>query len=150
MFIHIPNPDLQYVVGLDKELVQNFNVILQYLGRFVFDFEELEKPINPAGFPLYEIALKNRLINFQQHEVSHSLSCRAAWELMNELMSIEMFGLVNFTSNETLLRPKMTYDIADALTFSAGAELYSGPDDTLFGLVDSTLSSVFVELKASF
>jgi hypothetical protein len=149
-FIHIPNPDLQYVIGLDKELVQNFSVILQYIGRYVFDFEDLEIPMNPADFPFYEIALKNRLINFQQHEMSHSLSCRAAWELMNELMSIEVFGLVNFTSNETLFRPKMTYDIADALTVAAGAELYSGPDETLFGLVDSTLSSVFVELKASF
>jgi hypothetical protein len=57
---------------------------------------------------------------------------------------------VNFTSNETLFRPKLTYDIADALTFTLGAELYSGPDDTLFGLVDSTLSAAFVELKASF
>jgi hypothetical protein len=82
--------------------------------------------------------------------MSHSLTCRAAWELMNELMSVEVFGLVNFTSNEALFRPKMTYDIADALTFTLGAELYSGPDNSLFGLVDSTLSAVFVELKASF
>ena len=149
-FIHIPNPDLQYVVGLDKEIVKNFNLIFQYIGRYVFNFEELVKPTNPADFPSYEIALKNRLISFQQYEVSHSLSCRAAWELMNDLLSIEAFGLVNFTSNETLFRPKMTYDIADALTFALGAELYSGPDDTLFGLVDSTLSAVFVELKASF
>jgi hypothetical protein len=101
-------------------------------------------------FPRFKIALKNRLIAFQQYELSHSLSCRAALELMNELMSIEVFCLVNFTSNETLFRPKLTYDIADALTFTLGAELYSGPDDTLFGLVDSALSAAFVELKASF
>jgi len=148
--VHIPNPDLQYVVGLDKELVKNFSLIVQYIGRYVFDFEELEIPTNPMDFPRFKIALKNRFINFQQYELSHSLSCRAAWELMNELMSIEVFGMVNFTSNETLFRPKLTYDIADALTVALGAELYSGPDDTLFGLVDSTLSAVFVELKASF
>jgi hypothetical protein len=148
--VHIPNPDLQYVVGLDKELVTNFSLIVQYIGRYVFDFEELEIPTNPMDFPRYKIALKNRLIAFQQYELSHSLSCRAAWELMNELMSIEIFGLINFTSNETLFRPKLTYDIADALTFTLGAELYSGPDDTLFGLVDSALSAAFVELKASF
>jgi hypothetical protein len=58
--------------------------------------------------------------------------------------------MVNFTSREVLFRPKMSYDIADALTFTLGAELYSGPDDTLFELIDSTLNSVFVELKASF
>lgn len=69
---------------------------------------------------------------------------------MNELFSIELFGLVNLTSEEVLLPAKMTYDIADALMFTLGAELYSGPDETLFGLVDSTLSAVFLELKAPF
>lgn len=150
MFLHIPHPDLQYVMGLDKEVARNFSLILQYIGRYVFDFEELEMPQNPMDLPLYEIARKNRLISFQQYEWSHSLSCRAAWELMNELLSIEAFGLVNFTSGEALLRPKLVYDIADALVVSFGAELYSGPDDTLFGLVDSALNSFFVELRASF
>ena len=82
--------------------------------------------------------------------MSPSFSCRAALELLNELLDVEVFGMVNFTSNEAMFRPKMTYDIADALTFSLGAELYSGPDDTLFGLVDSVLRSLFVELQASF
>ena len=150
MFIHIPNADLQYVVGLDKELMKNFSLIVQYIGRYVLDFEKLERPTNPADFPFYEIKLKNRLISFQQYEASHSFSCRAAWQSMNELLSIEVFGFVNFTSSEALFRPKMTYDIADALTFTLGAELYSGPNTTLFGLVDSTLSAFFMELKASF
>ncbi|UCE40670.1 MAG: hypothetical protein JSV17_14655 [Candidatus Aminicenantes bacterium] len=148
--IHIPNPDLQYIVGIDKELVPNFNLILQYIGRYVFDFKKLEVPTNPVDFPRFKLALKNRLITFQQYEWSHSLSCRAALDLMNELLSIEVFGMVNFTSNEALFRPKLTYDIADALTFTLGAELYSGPEDTLFELVDSVLNAVFVELKASF
>lgn len=149
-YVHIPNPDLQYVLGLDKEFGNNFSMIVQYIGRYVFDFKKLEVPTNPLEFPRFKMELKNRLITFQQYELSHSLSCRAALKLLNELMSVEVFGLVNLTSNEALFRPKMTYDIADALTFTLGAELYSGPEDTLFELVDSALSAVFVELKASF
>jgi hypothetical protein len=148
--LHVPNPDLQYVVGIDKELVENFSVILQYIGRYVFDFSELEEPSTPFERLRYVIALKNRLITFQQYDLSHSFSCRAAWDLLNETMTIEAFGMVNFTSNEVLFRPKMSYDIADALTFTLGVELYSGPDDTLFELIDSTLNAVFMELKASF
>jgi hypothetical protein len=150
MFIHIPNPDLQYVVGVDKEIVKNFSLILQYIGRYVFEFEELSLPTNPIDIPKFEIELKNRLINFQQYELSHSLSCRAGLELVNELLTVEVFGMANFTTDEILFRPKLTYDITDAFSFTLGAELYSGPDDTLFGLVDSTLSAAFVELKASF
>jgi hypothetical protein len=149
-YIHIPNPDLQYVVGIDKEILENFSLILQYIGRFVFDYSELEQPKTSFERIRYVIALKNRLISFQQYRLSHSFSCRAAWELLNEIMTLEAFGMVNFTSREVLFRPKMSYDIADALTFTLGAELYSGPDDTLFELIDSTLNSVFVELKASF
>ncbi len=148
--MHVPNPDLQYVVGIDKELVENFSVIFQYIGRYVFDFSELEEPSTPYERLRYVIARKNRLITFQQYDLSHSFSCRAAWDLLNETMTIEAFGMVNFTSNEILFRPKMSYDVADALTFSLGAELYSGPDDTLFELIDSTLNAVFMELKASF
>ena len=143
--VHIPNPDLQYIIGIDFS-----GVVLQYIGRYVINFEELEVPMNPSEFSRFKIALKNRVISFQQHELSHSLSGRAAWKWMNALMSVEVFGLVNFTSEEILFRPKLTYDIADALIVALGAELYTGPDDTLFGLVDSTLSAVFVELKASF
>ncbi|MCK5527219.1 MAG: hypothetical protein KAJ05_08725, partial [Candidatus Latescibacteria bacterium] len=41
--IHIPNPDLQTILGADREF-GDFSVILQYIGRSVLDFAELSEP----------------------------------------------------------------------------------------------------------
>lgn len=140
--VHIPNPDLQYVFGIDREFSGNLSVILQYIGRYVFDFSPLEIP--------NDIELKNRMIASQQHRVSHSLSLRIERTLFHETLRLEFVGMGNITTEEALLRPKMTYDITDALAFTLGGELYLGPRDTLFDTLDSHLSALFAELKISF
>lgn len=148
--VHVPNPDLQYTIGLDREIFTDFTIILQYIGRYVFDYSELIEPANPADLPAYDVALKNRMISFQLDEISHAISFRPAWSLRYETLTVEALGLYNVTTEEIFIRPKISYDIADALTLTLGGDIYSGPDDTLFGAVDSALSALFLELKASF
>lgn len=148
--VHVPNPDLHYVFGLDKEFSGNFSIILQYLGRTVFDFYPLIEPFDPMALAAYELELKNRIITSQQFKTNHSISCRLAWNLLHETMNLEIVGLANLTTEEFLIRPKMAYDITDSLTFILGGELYSGPRDTLFDFIEDHLSSVFAELRISF
>lgn len=147
---YIPNRELHYVIGLDKAFSMDFNIILQYIGKYVFDHVDLERPSLPGDWIIYMFDLKNRMVASQQYEISHSLSMRAEWRLFHEALKFEVLGIVNITSEESLLRPKLTYDIADALNFTLGADLYSGPGDTLFGTIDSHLGAVFTELKISF
>ena len=148
--IHIPNPDLQYVLGIDKEFSGSFSLIVQYIGRLIFDFEELRLPQSPVERARYVIESKNRLITSQQYEVSHSLSWRAEQSLLHETLKIELLGLFNMTSEELFLRHKLTYHLTDAFAFILGGELYTGPEETLFGTIDSALNCIFLELKASF
>lgn len=63
--IHTPNPDLQYVFGIDKEFSGSFSLILQYMGRIVFDFKELQLPQSAVERAKYVIESKNRLITSQ-------------------------------------------------------------------------------------
>lgn len=147
---HIPNPDLRYVFGMDKEFSGNFSIILQYIGKYVYDFVPIVEPSDPADIPAYELELKNRIITSQQYKTSHSFSFRLGWNLLHETMELEILSLANLTSEEFFVRAKMAYDIADAFTFTLGGELYSGPEDTLFNFVEDHLSSVFAELKISF
>ena len=148
-FVHIPNPDIQAVIGLDKTM-GDFSMILQYIGRYVFDFQKLIPPADPAEQIAYELALKNRLLASQQNEISHSVSFRPALFLMHETMTLEAAGMVNLTTEEWFLRPKLAYDISDALTLTLGGEIYLGPDETLYGLIDEVLSAAFVECRISF
>ncbi len=148
--VHIPHPDLQCVVGIDREFSGDFNLIVQYIGRYVFDYTELIKPTDLSLIPFYQLELKNRMVAFQQYEWSHSISSRAEWKFLYETLKFEILSFLNVTSEEFFFRPKATYDIADGFTFTMGGELYLGPKDTLFGTIDSHLNSVFLELKAFF
>lgn len=143
--LFIPNPDFQYVLGVDKSK-GDFSIILQYIGRYVSEFEEFED----TGSTLEELEAKNRMIASQQDEMSHAVFMRPTLALFHETMDLELMGYYNITTEESILRPSFAYDLADALTLRIGAEWYSGPDNTLFGNIDEALSSVFVELKASF
>ena len=149
--IYIPNPDLQYTIGVDKEL-GDFNIILQYVGRYVFDFKELSEPVTPVPEQLinYEMALNNRMFAMQRDEISHAISFRPAWKLMYETLNLEMLGLYYFKTEELFIRPKICYDITDALELTLGGDIYTGADDSLYGMTDEILNAFFIELKTSF
>ena len=69
---------------------------------------------------------------------------------MYDVLALEIFSLYNFTTEDFFFRPQLSYDLADALTFTAGGEYYTGPSETLYDLIDETLNSIFIELKTSF
>lgn len=146
---YIPYPDLQYVVGIDK-MIKDFSFILQYAGMFVFDFEELEKSSNPLDMLDYELELKNRLINRQTDQVSHSIVFRPGLSLLHETLTLEIVGMWSISTEELLLRPKISYQVTDAVTATLGGELYVGADETMFDLIEEEVSAGFVELKVSF
>jgi len=143
--IYIPNPDIQYVGGFEYQKGV-LSLIFQYIGRYVIDYSELAEP--PASADI--IAQKNRIFSGQQNQASHALSLRPALQLLHETLSLELFSYYNLTTEELYLRPKLSYDLADALNLVLGADFYSGPDETAYGIIDKALSAVFVELTASF
>lgn len=164
----VPLPDLQVVLGIDREVLTNVTLIAQYIGRYVFDWEEIpEYPLpediaslDPAELRRFlyrvdeiipnEVRRQLLVVHGQQQQVSHAASVRLSWTTLHETLTLEVVGYTSFTNQDFLVQPKVTYAIADALTVAAGGEIYGGPDETLFGLVDEVLSAGFVELKASF
>jgi len=142
--IHIPNPDVQLVLGLDKE-IGKFNGIIQYFGRYVLDYKDID-----SADPSAMAKKKSRMFLSQRDELSHILFTRLAWNLMHDLMVLEISGMYNVTTEEALARPKVSYDIADDLSVTAGAEIYTGPENTLYDLMEEKLSAGFVELRMSF
>ncbi len=168
--VHAPRPDLQYVLGVDRGFGP-IHLIAQYLGRYVFDWQAErgpEDPVDPgalAGFtrplPLLldqmitgsieaELRARNQVIFSQRARVQHLASVRAEWPMLHDTLSASALGLFNFTTREWLLYPKLVYRISDWMSTSVGAEIYAGPEDSLFGLIDETLSAGYAELRLSF
>jgi hypothetical protein len=147
--LEVPNPDLHYVVGLDR-FFGPVHIIAQYIGRYVFDFTELIPPTDSLDMMRYALENGNRLFHMQQVEWSHSASLRVAMDLMHETMTAEVFGMGNFSTDEYVVIPKFSYRISDGLRFSLGLEYYSGVQNTLFDIIEDHFNSVFMEFKAMF
>ncbi len=147
--MYIPNPDLFYVAGIDRAR-GDFSILVQYIGRYVFDFTEPAAPVTPSDQFKYEFEMKNRMFSGQTYKISHGISCLLKQSLLHETLNLELMGIYYFKTEEYRIRPLIRYDVTDALTFSIGGEIFAGPDDTLFGTIEKELSAGFVELKASF
>jgi hypothetical protein len=165
-----PRPDLQYVLGLDRAF-GSVNVIVQYVGRYVFDWQREEGPAEPFNpeilLPLepppseeltnrvrnsvnQQLRPTNQILFGQTEQVQHAASARVEWLTLQDTLSLSALGLVNFSTEEWLLYPKLNYKISDSLSTSVGAEIYGGPDRTLFGAIDELLSAGYAELKLAF
>ncbi len=143
--INIPNPDFQYVLGIDRT-ISDFSIIAQYIGRFVSDFED-EITGNDM---VKKLEKTNRMAASQQDKLSHGVMIRPTLALFHETLNLEFIGVCYISTEEFLLRPSLTYNLSDALTIKAGWEGFMGPDGTLFGTVSDALSAGFLELKVSF
>lgn len=148
-FDYLPNPDFQWVVGADRTW-GDFMVNFQYFGRWVFNFETLEKPQDLSKLFAHILKENNRMFSSQQHQMAHSFSLRIAQKLFRETLDINAFGMYNVSTKEFMLRPKISYFISDAMELSAGMEYFSGPDDTLYGWIDEIVNAGFIELKILF
>jgi hypothetical protein len=168
--VYAPRPDLHYVVGVDRAFGP-VSIILQYLGRYVFDWQVEPgpaAPVNPAvlagltpplppfveqmitGSIEADLRMRNQILFSQRAEIQHLASLRAEWLTLHETLSISALGLFNANTEEWLLYPKLNYRISDWISATLGAEIYAGPENTLFGLIDEVQSAGYAELRASF
>lgn len=159
--IHIPNPDISYVIGLDKRL-SDLQVIFQYVGLYTLNYKRLQSPqiptsINPADWlnyaeemAVHEMGLFNRKIFLQQEKTNHAIMLNLVKPFAYETINTELTGYYNLTSEEIMLRGKISWKPADNLSLSGGGFYMSGPNSSLFSYSGSILGGVFLEIKAVF
>lgn len=164
-------PDLQYVLGADRTF-GSVSVIAQYMGRYVFDWKRetgvTGGPLGPQDLPnidpdraedldpqiqsiiAAELRQTNQMIFSQLEELQHLTTVRVEWLTLHDTLSLSVLGMMNFSTEEWLLAPKLAYRATDNLTASLGGEVLGGPTGTLFGLIDEQLSAGYAELRVSY
>ena len=157
----IPKSDMAYVVGIETTL-GGFSLIAQYIDKITPDFKAytapvLSDPLNPLAQIQYAnemIDYSNRSFNrkifYQQEKFNHAVSLFVSKSFGYDLWNVELASYYNITSDELMLRPKISWKITDALTGSLGGNFMSGPAETLFGYSSGIMNGAFVELKVSF
>lgn len=162
--VYAPNPDVQYVVGVDHTF-GDVSIIAQYLGRYVFNYQKYDASgvdteqlylQAMAREPEAEVQIdavlraKNQILFSQLHQVQNMASLRLEWLTMHQTLTASALAFVNFSTQEWLLFPKVAYALSDNMTATVGAEIYEGPSNTLFGVIRSELSAGYAELRMAF
>ncbi|MBS4013157.1 MAG: hypothetical protein KGZ97_05275 [Bacteroidetes bacterium] len=159
--MHIPNPDVSYVFGIERNIF-GYIAIVQYVGKFTLDYKELTTPIltdpnNQAELMQYaydminyESEMVNRRIFNQQEQTNHAIMLIINKSFAYDLLDARMTGYSNFTTEEYLIRPEISYKLTDELSLSAGSHLMFGPEESMFNYSGKVLNGGFISLKASF
>ncbi len=160
-FMYIPNPDIAYVIGMEYNF-WGITTILQYVGKYTLNFTEMEIPVltdptDPLAqiqyaedMIIYESTLFNRKIFYQQKGTNHAVILSLNRAFAYDTWNVGLAGYYNITSEELMIRPKITWKIADALSASVGVNYMRGAAKSVFDYSAPVLSGVFVELKATF
>ena len=173
-------PDVQYVLGLDREFGNVMVIaqyLGRYTLNWEDKRPEIEGGIGLLGSlnPMYiehtdpngvgynpqvreantgrindVLFNNNRMLFNQLRQVQHLASLRVEWKTMQERLSLSATGLVNFSTQEWALFPKLTYQITGGISTALGGEIYMGPDGTLFGLISDRLTAGYAELRMTF
>lgn len=159
--IFIPQENLAYVAALETS-VAGFTLTGQFIGKYIPDFQQLSIPVMGdqgsesdylkfAGEMIdYENRLFNRKVFNTQEQSNSAVSMSVQRNFAYDVLSAQLVGYYNFTSEEFMLRPLLTWKVTDAFTASFGGNYMHGVDKSLFSYSSVVLNGAFVEFKVSF
>src|SRR5574344_609680 len=99
--MYVPNNDIAYVAAIERDFY-GFATIVQYIGKYTFDFSGLTEPVlvDPMNMMSqlqyatemisYESASFNRKIFHQQEEMNHAVSVAISKDLAYETVNLEL------------------------------------------------------------
>ncbi len=166
---YVPLPELKWVAGMDW-MPGRWTITAEYCGKYIDNFTPSDaQPIfgtevdplrmlqllSTPGFdmPAYirqQVAAFNRLYNYQADRYSHYATLRVEADLAYGRLLPSVTGMFNWTTGDLLLIPEMKYKPLDGMTLTAGAELYSGREASLYDLVNDFMNGFYVSLRFDF
>lgn len=146
-------PYLYYVLGIERTFLDNLNVIIQYVGRYVVNRVDpsraLADPDQLRGQARFLAARETFVINQELDTVQNGWSARLDKRWWNDTLDLELLSLHYVERNDFFLRPKLAYDLADGWRATVGGEIFHGPKHSFFGRVERN-TGAFIEIAYSF
>ncbi|HWA37385.1 MAG TPA: DUF1302 family protein [Burkholderiales bacterium] len=140
------NPQLYWVLGVDRTFLENLNLNVQLFQRRV----RAHRPADLLSAPTERtFALQSALLSGQRDRINSGITLRASNKWLNDSLEAEIFLIRNSTRRDLFLRPLVTYAFSDHLKGTVGIEYYRGAEDTQFGSQTANKGG-FVELRYSF
>jgi hypothetical protein len=117
---------IHYMLGLDYSF-SGFALSTQFIQEIILDYDN-------------DMSLDN--------EFQSTMTFMISKKLFNETLLLEFFSYIGLTDSDALLRPKITYDLADGLELLLGGDIFIG-DEGNFGQYNDN-NRIYTKLKYSF
>ena len=134
--IAVPNSELRFLGGYQKQLFQDFTLGLQYYAELMEDYDAYKQSL-PSGFARkkeYRDVATVRLTRFLKHQT---------WKL-------SLFTFYSPADNDYLLQPQVSYKVSDRLSINMGANIFGGEkQNTFFGQFDKN-DNVYLNFRIDF
>lgn len=144
------NPFLFVVVGGDRTFREHFNLNVQYLYRFVVDYQPAPLFETTSASPLHSAVVSQQaVLNSQAKRMQHGMSFRAAHKWLHDTLEAECAAAAFFGPRGLNLRPKIAYAVTDHWKVLIGAEIYRGESSSVFGLLRPN-TAAYLEARWSF
>ncbi len=132
----LPNDQLRFLTGFEREWATNFTVGLQYYLEWTQDHDRL---IENSPFP-----------EFEPDEYRHLLTTRFTYRAMQEKLIWSLFAFLSPSDRDAYLRPVVNYRHDDAWNFTAGLNLFGGQENyTFFGQFEDA-TNAYMRVRYNF
>jgi hypothetical protein len=123
----VPNSQVRGLVGYERELRANLTLGVQYYAEWLQNHSELlDNSPNPGLEPV---------------EVRHLGTIRLTSRLMQETLTLSLFGFVSLNEGDSHWRPAITRQWTDHVQVSAGANVMVGSGNTFFGQLSNNTNA---------
>jgi hypothetical protein len=140
------NPNLFFIVGVDRTFFEHLNLNLQYFRRQVCHYRD---PYSIADLAARDVAIQSSILTGHRDHVSDGISFRVSNKWLHDTLEAEIFGIVNLTSRDGFIRPSVTYAFTDHWKATIGGDFYHGARNTQFGGLKANRGA-FVEARFGF
>ena len=132
----LPNDQLRFLTGFEREWITNFTVGLQYYLEWTQDYDELI-----ANSPTPQ---------FAPDEYRHLLTTRLTYRAMQDTLIWSLFAFWSPSDQDYYLRPVVNYRFSDAWNFTAGMNLFGGDEpSTFFGQFEDA-TNAYLRVRFNF
>ncbi len=117
---------LNYVAGIDFNL-GDVKLSTQFIQKYIIDYDDL----------------------MQDDEIENTATFMARYDMMRETLHLELFSYIGLSSEDALIRPKITYDFDDSFSLLMGANIFVGDEEGRFGQYKDN-SMIYTKIKYNF
>ncbi len=155
-YVHTQNPDgsnpfikkpyVWYVLGIDRDITEDLNVILQAYQRIIINYQD---PFQVQGALNQQISVLNATFNYQLDRFQGGINGRIKATWWNKTLEGELLGQWNAPRSDFFLRPSLAYAFTDVWKGFMGYDIFNGQQHSFFGRLEP-MTSFFMEIRATF